>query len=183
MGEGTSCATAGCFHGDLTYFEAGGVGSWYCQQCYARVLRRQLAAITKELEEARIDLALLMRPHVERIVEHALQGVTHGVESELLSFASLVDDAYEFGSIECTEDHDANGTLCPHVEAKRIRRERHRYGEAWATAKCEGLAHAAIGAGEEECTNRPRIGSREWCAKDDGDCSDPNCPKHGTSSQ
>jgi hypothetical protein len=30
MTEATGCATAGCFRGDLTYFESGGVGSWYC---------------------------------------------------------------------------------------------------------------------------------------------------------
>jgi hypothetical protein len=44
-----SCATSGCMHGNLHYFERGGVGSHYCSKCYIRVLEGENRSLRAQL--------------------------------------------------------------------------------------------------------------------------------------
>jgi hypothetical protein len=99
MGE--RCATSGCMHGNLSYYERGEVGSWYCAGCYAKVLegenrslrdsnRRLDACIGESLrveEGLRADLVRLrdalghVRPALKWIENHAPELDPHALAS------------------------------------------------------------------------------------------------------
>jgi len=66
----TKCATDGCMHGDLDYFESGGVGSWYCRTCLCKVLRMAWADTHQRLEccEVERDAARLRALRAEKRV-------------------------------------------------------------------------------------------------------------------
>jgi hypothetical protein len=61
-----SCATSGCMHGNMHYYERGGISSHYCAECYIRVLEGENRDLRTRLANALQDGAEALRDDWKR---------------------------------------------------------------------------------------------------------------------